>query len=89
MLFLKHENEGYLVNVFIFAQFGITVSKYGLRILDSNYFEGLAKILQWYTLNPEDVVRIEQGFKVLLGQIIIGHSFLILELINLLAMRIR
>ena len=68
MLFLQDEHERDLVDVFVFADFGVALRQDFSWVLDTHNLHGLRQIIQRHRLDAEDVVRVEQRFKVLVRE---------------------
>ena len=66
MLFLQHKDEGHLVDVLFLAKLGIPLHQDFLSVFNSHDLQSLGQIRNWNRLNPKDVVRIEDGLKVVL-----------------------
>ena len=66
MLFLQNENKGYFVDVFLLAKFGVPLHQNVLSVFNSDNLQSLGQVRNRNRLDTKDVVRIEDGLKVLL-----------------------
>ena len=86
VFFLKNEDERDLINILILHQFLVTLVEYFFGVLNADDLHGLAEVLNWNGLDAEDVIGVEEGFKVILIKISLTLTLGILELVDSLGM---
>ncbi len=68
MLFLEDIDEGYLVDVVLTSQLRVTFFNDTLAVLNTDGPQCLGQVAYRDCLDPEDVVGVEDGFKVFSGE---------------------
>ena len=85
VLFLEDEDEGNLVDVFLFAELGVSSPQDLLGVMDTHHLERLAQVAEWHALDAKDIIGVKDGLEVLLHQVVIDAALWVLELVDLLA----